>query len=107
MTFVLVCNKVIGGDDNEPLLVWDRDSDVHYFVIVEGIKDSLLSVRKMQLFTHPFQEFYQHLLVSVNWQIRKTLSFFFVEHISHLVVEIGLYIFIQWEIIGLRLESFY
>ena len=94
MTFVLVCDKVIGSDDNEPLLVWDRDSDVHYFVIVEGIKDSLLSVRKMQLTTHPFQEFYQHLLVSVNWQIRKTRSFFFAEHISHLVVEIGLFIFL-------------
>lgn len=94
MTFVLVCNKVVGGNDNEPLLVWDRDSDVHYFVIVEGIKDSsLLSVRKMQLTTNPFQEVYQHLLVSVNWQIRKTLSFFFAEHIFHLVVEIGLYIF--------------
>ena len=105
MTFSLVRNKVIGSDDNEPLLVWD--SDVHYFVIVEGIKDSLLSVRKMQLTTHLFQEFYQHLLVSVNWQIRKTLSFFFSEHISHLVVEIGLYIFIQFEIIGLRLKSFY
>ena len=105
MTFVLVCDKVIGSDDNEPLLVWD--SDVHYFFIVKGFKFSLLSVRKMQLTTHLFQEFYQHLLVSVNWQIRKTLSFFFVEHISHLVVEIGLYIFIQWDIIGLRLESFY
>jgi hypothetical protein len=32
--------------------------------------------------------------VSVNWQIRKTLSFFFAEHISHLVVEIGLFIFL-------------
>ena len=129
MTFVLVCDKVIGSDDNEPLLVWDRDSDVHYFVIVEGIKDSLLSVRKMQLTSHPFQEVYQHLLVSVNWQIRKTLSFFFAEHISHLVVEIGLFIFllhflpclvefsllsifvfgivIQYEIICNRLESSY
>ena len=107
MTFVLVCDKVIGSDDNEPLLVWDRDSDVHYFVIVEGFKDSVLSVRKMQLATHPFQEVFQHLLVFVNWQMRKTLSFFFAEHISHLVVEIGLYIFIQFEIICLRLESFY
>ena len=91
MTFVLVCNEVIGGDDNKPLLVWD--SDVHYFVIVEGIKDSLLSVRKMQLATHLFQEDFQHILVFVNSQIRKTLSFFFAEHFSYLVVEIGLYIF--------------
>ena len=127
MTFVLVCNEVIGGDDNEPLLVWDRDSDVHYFVIVECIKDPLLSVRKMQLTTLPLQEVYQLLLVSVNWQIRKTLSFFFAEHISHLVVEIGLFIFlwllltclvefsllsifvfgivIRFEKIGYRLES--
>lgn len=133
MTFVLVCDKVIGSDDNEPLihgfLVWDRDSDVHYFVIVEGFKDSVLSVRKMQLTSHLFQENFQHLLVFFNWQIRKTLSFFFAEHISHLVVEIGLFIFllhflpclvefsllsifvfgivIQYEEICLRLESSY